>query len=164
MDRIHRITNWMDHNRWTLLSLLLAAGAVAVLAGCRSRTQGLNGAEAVDRAGFEVQVLAGEKQLITQRARLEAAVAEFNGDVERFNAQVDLGRGDLDAQDAVRAELLTLLGNGLTDALAGRLNPAAFVMPGLALLGAALGIGKTLDNRRKDKVIARMKVGHDGSA
>ncbi|MFP4354073.1 MAG: hypothetical protein ACLFUJ_03030 [Phycisphaerae bacterium] len=158
MDILHRLTNWLDHNRWTFISILLAAAAVAALVGCQPQTAGLLDDRPADPEQFETQVLAGRRQLQDEEGQLQAALARHNAKVEQFVARVEIGRADLQRQLEVRGEILNLLGAAATDAIAGAFDPRAFVIPALGLLGAAFGVGKSLDNRRKDQVIRRLKA------
>ena len=159
MDLMHTVTRWMDHNRWTLAAMLLAATAIVLLVGCQPRTASLSGQGPVDARQFELEILAGQGDLTARRSDLTGAMERFNADVETFNARVQLGRDDLARQEQVRAELLALLGAAATDAIAGQLDPRGFIVPALGLLGGAFGIGKTLDNRRKDRIIRQLQAG-----
>jgi hypothetical protein len=158
MDWMHRTLNWIDHNRWTLAATALAAACLAGLIGCQPTTQGLFSDRPVGREQLEQQVLAGRENLATRRAQLQAEMEQFNARLNRFEQRVDLARSDLHHQEKLRAQMLALLGNAATESLAGNWDPRGFVVPALGLLGAAFGVGKTLDNRRKDRVIRQLKA------
>ena len=85
-------------------------------------------------------------------------MAAFNEEIKAFNQRVAAGLEDLARQDAFKAELLDTIGVVAIGATEGTLNPAALVPIGIGLLGGALGLGTSADNRRKDKVITDLKV------
>ena len=70
-DVLHSVLNWLDHNRYTLASVLvfiLTMGIVVNLSGCESATSGLVAAsdgatQKVSRSEFQRQVLVGEDAL-----------------------------------------------------------------------------------------------------
>lgn len=165
-DMLHKVFNWMDHNRYTLLSVLIfiiLMGMVVSLAGCESVTLGLSaqadGSPAkVTRSEFERQALATEKDFALRRIELDSLVAQFNEEIKAFNEQVQAGLDDLARQDQFRGQILDTIGLVATSATEGTLNPAALVPIGIGLLGGALGLGTSADNRRKDKVITDLKT------
>lgn len=165
-DMLHKGFNWMDHNRYTVLSVAIfiaIMAAVMSLSGCESMTPGLSlgaggTAVKVSRAEFERQALAGEKDLAVRRIELDGLVAQFNEEVKAFNDQVQAGLEDLKKQDEFRGQVLDTIGIVATGAVEGTLNPAALVPIGIGLLGGALGLGTSADNRRKDKVITSLKT------
>ena len=165
-DVMHKLTNWIDHNRYTVLSVLifiLMMTVVVSLAGCESVTLGLTAAAdgtaaKVTRSEFERQVLAGEKDLAVRRIELDGLVAAFNEEVKTFNQRVEAGQEELARQDEFRQQIVDTIGLVATSATEGSLNPAALVPIGIGLLGGALGLGTSADNRRKDKVITNLKT------
>ncbi len=158
MDWMHRTLNWIDHNRWTLAAIALTGVCLAVLIGCQPRTEGLFSDRPVGREQLEQQVLAGREDLAARRAMLQAEMEQFNASLERFEQRVDLARADLQRQEELRSEMLALLGSAASEGLGGSWDPRRFVVPALGLLGAAFGVGKTLDNRRKDRVIQQLET------
>jgi hypothetical protein len=165
-DILHKVFNWMDHNRYTVASIVIfivMMGMVVSLSGCESLTPGLAvGADGtavkVDRPEFERQALVGEKDFALRRIELDSSVAQFNEEVQAFNERVQLGLEDLEKQDQFRQQILDTIGMVATSATEGTLNPAALVPIGIGLLGGALGLGTSADNRRKDKVITSLKI------
>jgi lipopolysaccharide export system protein LptC len=153
MDIIHRITNWADHNRWTLILLLLAGVAIGWLAGCKPQTTLSGHEDPLTRQELQAAVIEKSADFSQAKAELETRAAVLNDRIESFNQQVQLAEADLQEQEQVRLQIIELLGAGLSDAMAGTFNPAMLIVPGLSLLAAAFGVGKTIDNRRKDKVI-----------
>jgi hypothetical protein len=160
-DVVHAVANWLDHNRYTLAAVLvfiLTMGVVVAMTGCESTTPGLMNTTKVTRAEFERQTLVGEKDFAVKRIELDAQVAAFNEEVAAFNQRIQAGLNDLARQDAFKTELLDTLGTVAIGASDGTLNPMALVPIGIGLLGGALGLGTSADNRRKDKVITDLKI------
>ena len=165
-DVLHAVFNWIDHNRYTVASVLvfiLTMGIVVSLSGCQSQTMGLavgadGSAEKVSRSEFERQALVGEKDLAVRRIELDGLMAAFNEEIKAFNQRVTTGLEDLARQDAFKTELLDTIGVVAIGATEGTLNPAALIPIGIGLLGGALGLGTSADNRRKDQVIGDLKV------
>lgn len=165
-DVVHKILNWLDHNRYTVAAVLVfivTMGIVIGLTGCQSQTAGLTlaadgTAATVSRSEFERQALAGEKDLAVRRIELDGMVAAFNEEVKAFNERVQAGLEELARQDAFKTELLDTIGVVAVGAAEGTLNPASLVPIGIGLLGGALGLGASADNRRKDKVITNLKT------
>ena len=166
-DVLHSITNWIDHNRYTVASVLMfivALGIIFSLTGCESTTGALAATTEdatvvkVTRSEFQHQALVGEKDFAIRRIQLDGLVAVFNEEVAAFNAQVQAGLEDLLRQDLFKQQLLETLGGVAISATEGTLNPTALVPIAIGLLGGALGLGTSADNRRKDKVISTLKV------
>ena len=165
-DAVHSVINWIDHNRYTVASVLvfiLTLGIVTSLTGCESATTGLVAANdgtpvRVSRSEFQRQALVGEKDFAVKRIELDGQVAAFNEEIVAFNKRVEAGLEDLDRQDAFKSELLDTIGVVAIGATEGTLNPAAMIPIGIGLLGGALGLGTSADNRRKDKVITDLKL------
>ena len=165
-DLLHRTLKWLDHNRWTVISILLFAllvGCALTTVGCQSTTAGLIAAAPgeppakVDRGEFHRQTAQVEKDLALRRVQLDAQLAAYNEEVTAFNSQVQSGQEELDRQDVLRAQLLDIVGVVATGAAEGTLNPVSLIPLGIGLLGGALGLGAAADNRRKDRVITGLK-------
>ena len=165
-DAVHSVINWIDHNRYTVASVLLfilTLGIVTSLTGCESATTGLVAASdgttvKVSRSEFQRQALVGEKDFAVKRIELDSLMAAFNEEIKAFNQRVQAGLEDLAKQDAFKSELLDTIGVVAIGATEGTLNPAALLPIGIGLLGGALGLGTSADNRRKDKVITDLKI------
>jgi hypothetical protein len=166
-DTLHSITNWIDHNRYTVVSVLVfmvTLGVVVSLTGCESTTGALAAttedaaAVQVTRSEFEHQTLVGEKDFTIRRIQLDGMVAIFNEEVAAFNARVQVGLEDLLKKDLFKQQLLETLGGVAVSATEGTLNPTALLPIAIGLLGGALGLGTSADNRRKDKVITTLKI------
>ena len=165
-DVVHTALNFMDHNRYTIASVLvfvLAMGLVVHLTGCQARTTGLvttadGQTPKVSSAEFQRQALVGEKDFAVQRIELDGQIAAFNEEVKTFNERVAAGLEDLQRQNEFKQQLLETVGMVAVSATEGTLNPTALVPIGIGLLGGALGLGTSADNRRKDKVITDLKA------
>jgi len=160
MDLWHTITDTLDHYRYTILGVLIAVGMVFAGVSCQSQTASLvEPARQVTRPVFEAEAAAQGTSLTQRRIGLEAEVAKLNAAVEVFNSQAELGRGELDRQDAVRAELFDIAGGVVTQITTGQPTSASLVGTGITALGLLLGLGAAADSRRKDKVIEKVKNG-----
>ena len=166
-DVLHSITNWIDHNRYTVASILVfmvALGIIFSLTGCESTTTALAATTEdaavvkVTRSEFEHQALVGEKDFAIRRIELDGLVAVFNEEVATFNAQVQAGLENLVRQDLFKQQFLETVGGIAISATEGTLNPTALLPIAIGLLGGALGLGTSADNRRKDKLISTLKV------
>ena len=165
-DVVHAVLKVVDHNRYAVASVLvfiLAMGLVLNLTGCKAMTAGLvttaeGTATPVSRTEFERQALVGEKDFAVQRIELDAQIAAFNEEVRAFNERVAAGLDDLTRQEEFKQQLVETVGLIAVSATEGTLNPAALVPIGIGLLGGALGLGTSADNRRKDKVITNLKA------
>ena len=166
-DEIHTMTNWIDHNRYTVASVLVfmvTLGIIVSMTGCESTTGALAAttedaaALKVSRSEFQHQALVGEKDFAIRRIELDGLVAVFNEEITAFNAQVQAGLEDLLRQDLFKQQFLETVGGVAISATEGTLNPTALLPIAIGLLGGALGLGTSADNRRKDKVISTLKV------
>jgi hypothetical protein len=165
-DVVHTVLNFIDHNRYAVASVvvfILAMGLVLQVTGCKAMTAGLvttadGAAPQVSRTEFQRQALIGEKDFAVQRIELDAQIAAFNEEVRAFNERVAVGLDDLQRQDEFKQQLVETVGLIAVSATEGTLNPAALIPIGIGLLGGALGLGTSADNRRKDKVITDLKA------
>jgi hypothetical protein len=165
-DRLHNVLKFVDHNRYTVTAaviFILMMGFVVSLTGCEAMTPGLAESKEgtspkVTRAEFVRQAMMGEKDIAIRRIELEAQLAAFNEEIKTFNVRVAAGQEDLLRQEEFKQRLLDTVGLVAMSATEGTLNPAALVPIGIGLLGGALGLGTSADNRRKDKVITTLKT------
>ena len=159
-DKIHALANWVDHNRNTVAAILVAVVllvGMSVWQGCKSTTVGFRG-EKVPRAVFTIEALQEQATLAGEQAQIDAAIAKNAAAVTAYNARVEAGIEDLDAQDAYKAEALETIGAIATQVATGGLNPVSLIPIAIGLLGGAYGVGKKADNVRKDTVIAALKA------
>ncbi len=165
-DFVNRTLKWLDHNRWTVVSMVVfifMMAAVTGISGCESTTASLKpGPEGqiakVTRDEFNLQVNEAQKDLAVERVQLDAEVSKFNREIEAFNQRVEAGIEDLDRQDEFRRELLDTAGLFAAEAAGAGINPVSLVPIAIGLLGTSLGLGTSADNRRKDKVITELKT------
>ena len=172
-DSWHDLTKWIDYNRYAFVGLLLGAVFAVWLVGCSSRTISLiEPGKQVTRQEFQIEQVQMQTKLAEQRADLDAKrqtidkqyeqeVVAYNAEAAKFNARseeaaarAEAGVAHLDAQDALKKQLVSLVVTEAANQAAGGLNTAGLVslaLGGLGLLGAG---GLALDNRRKDKKIA----------
>ena len=157
-DLLSKGLKFADHYRYTLLSILLVGVLLGVAVGCESTTASIKDpSKSVSSQGLQLEALQIRGVLTSDRANIDALIAEYNAEVEMFNAQVELAQADLERKEAVKAELFSLGGVVLTSALEGSVNPASLVGTGLTALALLGGIGASVDNRRKDAKIAQLK-------
>jgi outer membrane murein-binding lipoprotein Lpp len=157
-DWFHSALKHIDHNRWTYILITVVLVGTFWMAGCQPQTSfSPLGQEEVTAQELEQAVVQQTSEFEQRKLQLQSDVSALNEQIRAFNQQVEIAEADLSKQQQMRADFLRLLGTGLSDLAAGTLNPAAFIIPGLSLLGAAFGVGKTIDNRRKDKVIRDLK-------
>jgi hypothetical protein len=155
-DVWHDFTKFVDHYRYTFIALLIAVfliGSMIAAIGCQSQVAGLTSPEKVTRTELDVQALAVTQSLDAERAQLEAAFTVFNAKVASKQEEYNMKVASLEQQDKLRADVFTGIvgiGQGLmTQTMT--VPEAAFA--GVGILGALFGVGATLDNKRKDKVI-----------
>lgn len=161
MDVWHRATEWMDQNRWTLLCLVVAiAVAIPVVhtAGMSSKTTSvIDPTKEVSRDELEREVIVIQRTIDEERIVIEAEIEILNRSVVANNALIEQGLSDLNRQDELRAEFLSIVSTVVGSVVTGQFNVAALIPGIIGLGGLAFGIGKTVDNRRKDKLITTLK-------
>jgi hypothetical protein len=166
MDLLHKFLKAIDHNRWTVISIIVFAlimTGIVTSIGCQSKTMALVGPpEQVNRQTFNTQVIEAQGALAIKKVQLDAQVASYNEEVNTFNAKVEAGETDLDKQDEFRQQIVDVVGLIATEAATtGGLNLTALIPLGIGLGGAMLGLGLGGDNRRKDKEITKLKNGNN---
>lgn len=154
-DWLHRALNFFDHNRYTVGGISLAAAGTIWLSACTSQTVGLDGSK-VDRAGLGRQVLNEERLFAAAEAEIQSAIAQYNANIEAHNQLVESAYTELDRKDAIKAQLVNVIGGQVTSLLSGTFNPATLATTGISLLGLLGGGGAMADNVRKGKVIRKM--------
>ena len=163
-DLWHKLTNWIDHNRWSFGSLVAIAAMIALMSSnvsCYSKTASLNpwsGKAKVTASEFEREAAVMTGELASEKAMVLGQVTALNEKIEALNRSIELGQADLQRQDELRAEILETIGAVATSAATGGLNPAALIPVGIGLGGLLLGIGARKDNKRKDAVIEGLKA------
>ena len=160
MTWLDRLFKGVDHNRWTVLGVLLCLGIAVALfgtVGCESTTLSLTGSgDKVARTELAKEAETISAGLAGDAAALEAALVAHNAKVTAHNESVALSVADLDRKDEIRLEILETVGAIATQAASGTFNPVSLI-PTLVGLGGLVLAGTTAaDNRRKDKVIANV--------
>jgi len=187
-DLVHTGMNWLDHNRYVALAVLLLVAVTVWTVGCSSMTRSIipNEPGRVNATQLEQQVATAKQELTTEKAKLDAeatklqadlvmaqqdykkSVADHNAAVTAWNAkatekseQIDAARADLAAQDVMKQKLVSTIGQGIIAAANGGLDPANAVVGLVSLAGILLGGGALLDNRRKDSLVTQLKIEND---
>jgi len=96
--------------------------------------------------------------LAVQKTQLDAALAAYNEQVVKFNAQVEAAQADLDKQDQMKAEFLAQVQAVALETAGGTFNPLSTIPLAFGLAGIAIAGGLKLDNRKKDNVIKAQKT------
>jgi hypothetical protein len=165
VDFLHRILKWVDHNRFTVLGVLLSIGLSVWLVGCQPETTStLDPSKNVTAPELQQEIQIKQAQFNERAAQLEIAASKLEAesrlmeaDAETYNEAATAAVADLQKQEEQRKEVIRYLG-GLGTAIAeGTVNPASLIggVTQLLLLGLAGGIGA--DNIRKGVVIKRQK-------
>jgi hypothetical protein len=136
-DVMHRLANFVDHNRGLCAGMALAGVVAIAMAGCQPRTQSV-----LDPA-----------RRVTAR-ELHREVAQVESDYAARLRAAELAREDLRAQFDLRARVVQLTGGLATLAGGGDLSAPALFGSLLQLLTLFSTAGLAYDNRRKDRVIA----------
>lgn len=160
-DFMHKVTNWIDHNRGQFFGMLIPVMMVLALlaVGC-SKTQSLaDPAKKVDRQTFIIEGLAAEQQLKQETIDIEALLEKHNAKIESYNLQKETGLADLDQQDQRNQQILEIAEGALTEYTSGgTVSAGPLIFSLLNLAGIGWGIGNKFDNLRKDKVIQEQKA------
>ena len=159
-DKLHSITNWIDHNRGQFFGVILPVAVIALFAvfGC-SRTLSLNDpATKVDRKTFAVECLAQQEVLEAETIDIQAMLEKHNSKVESHNQRRQAGLDDLAEQDEMKAKVLEVAGGAVAQyPSGGSVSVAPLIMSAFNLGAIGWGVGNKLDNKRKDKKIAEQK-------
>lgn len=159
-DFLHKVTNWIDHNRGQFFGILIPVTAALVLlaVGC-SQTQSLKDpAVKVDRQTFAIEALEVEQHLKQETIDVEALLEKHNAKIAAHNDRKETGLADLDRQDQRNQQILEITGGAITEfASGGTVSAGPVIFSLLNLAGLGWGLGNKYDNLRKDKVIAEQK-------
>ncbi len=154
MQKLQKIIAWTKANKGSVITLLVVAVMFAGVGGCESKTLAVGGETELTRPEF---IHAGRSILTELEADgvdLQAATQKLNARIAAFNEAFDAGLADLNEQDDLKAELLTV-GTGLIAGAADTVAPGAgtIVTSALGVGGWAL-IGRSAWRRRKEKQAA----------
>ena len=155
MDYLHKSLKWIDYNRYKVIALIILAMILITGIGCESLTASLTDpAVKIDRQQLSSEIAIAESSMVKRKIQLDAAVAEYNADVDVMNKQIDAAVAEIDRQDQIKAELFDIGGSLITGWAAGGGVPTdAIVGTALTVGGLLFGLGSAADSRRKDKVI-----------
>jgi len=157
-DLIHAGMKFLDHYRYSAGAIILAIAIIGVLVGCEAQTVSIiDPSQKVTAQGLQIEAAKIQGDLASEKAAIDAAIAEYNGRIETFNQQIEAAQSDIEKKEAVRAELLQIGGAVATSVAEGSVNPASLIGTGITALSLALGIGASADNRRKDAKIQSLK-------
>ena len=165
MDYLHRLLKWVDHNRYTVLGVILAIGISVWLIGCQPETTStLDPTQDVTASGLQREIQTKQQEfnqeaadLMVAASKLEAESRQHEADIDNYNQTVEAAIEDLQRQQEQRREVIRYLGGLGTSIAEGTVNPASLIggVTQLLLLGLAGGVGA--DNLRKGKVISSLK-------
>jgi len=147
MDALHAVLNWLDHNRYLAIGLLVAVLLSAGIVGCQPTTASLT------TPGEKVTATELEREAVTVGADLAKRGASLEADVAAYNAALAAAAADIERQYAIRAAIVETVGSLGVAAAEGTISPAAGIGAIIQLLTLGAAGGLLLDNRRKDKVI-----------
>ena len=157
-DYLNKLLKLIDHNRGVVAGVLIAIVAMAWLTACTPTTTSLiSQIDKVDAAVLEMEADDIEADFAAREADIEAQIATFNADAERFGAAYQRRADDLQRQVEMRRTVIDTVGGLATQAVNGAINPASLIATAIGLLGVLGGMGVTVDNVRKDRVIRKLK-------
>jgi len=156
MDVMHTITNWIDHNRWTAMGLVIIIAIAAAVVGCNPTTVSLlNPAEKVTAAQLEREAAVLQAQLDTRHAGIQSQKFAYEAEVTAAQNKLEIARGDIAEQIEFRRNVIETVAGIGTAISQGEISLPAIIggLTQLALAGIATGV--VLDNRRKNAIIAK---------
>jgi len=137
----------IEHNRYTVIGILVALLSAAVFVGCDITTESLT------TPGEKVDQVELDREIVTVEADLAKRQAALNADIEAHNAAVATAQDDLQQKAEFRATIIETVGSVGLAAAEGTASPAAGVGAFVQLLTLGAAGGLLADNRRKDRVI-----------
>ena len=157
-DMWHKFTKWADYNRYTFILLFVAivfSVGMLLTVGCQSKTTGLIDETPVTLPELNRQAVKVQQTLDEEKASIEMQIAKYNAKAEAMAASYDEGVADIQRKDEIKQQLFTGV-LGIVQSVAGGTATVGDTIPiAGGLLGLAFGIGATIDNRRKDAIIAK---------
>ena len=154
-DPIHAALKWASHNRYTLIALVVAA--LPLLAGCAGMFDGKvqstvtgekSTASEVYAAAF-VRIQKYDSEIATLTAKADALARERDAIAEVANVEIDTANERTEQNVAFAEAALTTV----------RESPILAAAGGSAIIGPLLAAGGLfVDNRRKDKVVKKLKT------
>ena len=138
MDMLHKALKWADHNRYLVAALVVSLVVSIVFVACAPMTN------SVLNPGTEVTA-----------AQLQAEAATLKGDYAAKLKLLKLAQKDIEDQIAFRTQIVAIVGSLGEAAVGGALNPTVGLAAAMQLLTLSIAGGALMDNRRKDKVLAK---------
>jgi len=158
MDLWHKITQWVDYNRYAVLALVLALVTGCGLAMQTPRTESvLTPPAKITTQQLDREVIAIQLQFDKQQIAISQLIASYNADVEATNAKLTSAEADLQQQYARRAKIVEALG-GIATIATGTLTPASALGSIISLISLFGLVGVEADNIRKDRIIKAKTV------
>ncbi len=151
MKMLQKLIEWAKANKGSAVTLLVVAVMFACVGGCESRTLAVDGETEMTRSEFTAAGRNTLAALETEGVDLQAERTKHNARIAAFNEAFEAGVEDLNEQDDLKIELLTV-GTGLISGAADTIAPGAgtIVTSALGVGGWAL-IGRSAWRRRKEK-------------
>lgn len=156
MDIWHKFLKWIDHNRFTGLSIVLCAVFAIWCVGCIRTTSPFNG-ERVTEAQLDVQVADAQASFDKRAAAIELTVTELNADIESANTKIAAADADIAEKKELKVKLVQF-GAGLVEsAMTGGVSTGGLI--NLAITGGLgiLTVGAVGDNINKNRKIRKDK-------
>lgn len=157
MDVLHKILNWVDHNRYKVAGVLLPLILMVGMTACEPKAVGLKG-DKVTPTEFRLEVIKGDKDMAAQIAEYEAAGIALQAAVDAYNAQITEVEGDFARQYELRKKVIDVVGGLATTLVSGgAVDLTQTIASLLAITAVTVGTGAVLDSRRKNLVINELK-------
>jgi hypothetical protein len=159
MDLTHKVLQWLDYHRWTVIAVLAAVFLAVALVGCEPRTESLTTpGKRVTAYELTREIGASQATFDTRRARLEADASGLNAEIVATNSRIESAQADLEHQVALRQQIVQTVGAlGAAVASGGFTAPAAINAVVTLLLGG-LAAGAGIDLVRKNRIISGLKA------
>lgn len=167
VDRWHAFTEWLrklfDHERGAVLVPLLTIGLVlsVVMVGCKPVST-LDG-ERVTPGNINTVYEGKATALQKRHAAWVADGEQLRIEAESLDAGYDAAFGDFEEQVSQTNAVLQAIGTVGGSLIAGAFDPSALLSTVVTLGLGATAVGVGVDNRRKNKVIDRLKTNGTGA-
>ena len=145
MDIVHKLLKLIDHNRYAVMGLFLAAILSIGIVGCQVRTASL-----IDPAR-KVNAAELDREIIAAKASLTARSDALNTEVAALAEASEAAKDDLAAQQERLAFVIESIAGLGQVAAEGTISPASAIGSITQIALALAGVGLLADNRRKDK-------------
>jgi len=158
-DYFHSLLKLIDHHRGIVAAVVVCTTLGGYLFGCRIQTTSLVDPERqVTPQQLRNEARAFDQQLETRRNMLLADIENFNVELAAYELSITDRLGDIERQEALRAQIVQTIGGFATDAATGTLNPVSAITALISLLGIGAASGLAVDNFRKQRVIKQLKT------